>query len=121
MADMRRQIVINAEKDPNYCPYCMRCPGLVRMQKIEPMYWTCSCGAVHDERPATQQRRVIVSHNSRQVPGMIADPQPAGLAYYEVTVITRAFGMICVHKDNIEQDPEDPRGSSTKEEDHGEC
>lgn len=40
----------NAEKDPTYCPYCMRCKGLIRMKKIEHMYWRCFCGAEHDER-----------------------------------------------------------------------
>lgn len=39
-----------AEKDPKYRPYCLRCVGLVRMQLIEPLYWKCACGAVHDER-----------------------------------------------------------------------
>jgi hypothetical protein len=41
---------LNAEKDPNYCPYCMRCKGLVRMKKQAHMLWNCKCGAVHDER-----------------------------------------------------------------------
>lgn len=40
----------NAMKDPNYSPYCMRCPGLVRMRRVEPMLWNCPCGAIHDER-----------------------------------------------------------------------
>ena len=39
----------NALKDPNYAPYCLRCPGLVRMVKVEPLYWRCRCGAQHDE------------------------------------------------------------------------
>ena len=48
-----RQIIIsNATRDPNYCPYCGRCRGLVRMWKVAPMYWKCGCGAEHDERPA---------------------------------------------------------------------
>lgn len=41
---------INAEKDPNYNPYCIRCKGLVRMKKIEHLYWKCKCGAIHDIR-----------------------------------------------------------------------
>lgn len=41
---------LNAEQDPFYNPYCMRCPGLVRMAKQEPFLWKCKCGAVHDER-----------------------------------------------------------------------
>lgn len=40
----------NAEKDPTYCPYCLRCRDLVRMRLVEPFYWRCSCGAEHDER-----------------------------------------------------------------------
>lgn len=43
-------IRLNTEEDPNYCPYCGRCPGLVRMVKVEPFYWRCRCGAEHDER-----------------------------------------------------------------------
>jgi len=41
---------MNAEKDPNYCPYCMRCTGLVRMEKIDAFLWGCNCGAIGDER-----------------------------------------------------------------------
>jgi hypothetical protein len=40
----------NAEEDPNYRPYCLRCPVLVRMHKVEDFYWQCRCGAEHDER-----------------------------------------------------------------------
>lgn len=40
----------NAEKDPNYCPYCMRCSDLVRMKKVNTLLWKCKCGAIHDER-----------------------------------------------------------------------
>lgn len=48
---MDSQIKINALKDPAYCPYCMRCSGLVRMVNVETMLWRCEkCGAVHDER-----------------------------------------------------------------------
>lgn len=43
-------IVENAKKNPAYCPYCLRCTGLVRMVKVEPLYWRCKCGAQHDER-----------------------------------------------------------------------
>lgn len=46
----KSQVRINAEADPTYCPYCMRCSGLVRMQLVEAMLWRCSCGAEHDER-----------------------------------------------------------------------
>lgn len=42
----------NAESDPNYCPYCMRCFGFVRMRKVKDFYWRCACGAQHDEREA---------------------------------------------------------------------
>lgn len=50
----------NALKDPNYAPYCLRCPGLVRMVKVEPLYWRCRCGAQHDERETheTDRRRI---------------------------------------------------------------
>ncbi len=44
---------MNAEADPNYRPYCLRCVGLVRMRKIEPLYWRCDCGAEHDERTSS--------------------------------------------------------------------
>jgi hypothetical protein len=46
----KSQVRLNAEKDPNYLPYCMRCPRLVRMRKVAPFYWRCECGAEHDER-----------------------------------------------------------------------
>jgi hypothetical protein len=46
----------NALKDPTYCPYCLRCPSLVRMKKVEPLLWKCHCGAVHDERWETEFR-----------------------------------------------------------------
>ncbi len=44
------QVRINAEKDPAYAPYCLRCNTMARMKKIEPFYWRCDCGAEHDER-----------------------------------------------------------------------
>jgi hypothetical protein len=40
----------NAEKDPNYRPYCMRCKKMPRMEKVAPFYWRCACGAEHDVR-----------------------------------------------------------------------
>jgi hypothetical protein len=50
-APIAKSIVrINAEKNSNYCPYCLRCSGLVRMKKITAFFWKCKCGAVHDER-----------------------------------------------------------------------
>lgn len=48
-------IRLNAEKDESYRPYCMRCPGLVRMTKVAPFYWTHSCGAIHDEREGSDE------------------------------------------------------------------
>jgi hypothetical protein len=47
---MKSIVRMNAEQDPSYRPYCMRCTGLVRMKIQAPMLWKCSCGAVHDER-----------------------------------------------------------------------
>lgn len=47
---MKSQIRINAEKDELYLPYCLRCPGNVRMMKIVPFFWRCRCGAEQDER-----------------------------------------------------------------------
>lgn len=44
------QVISNAIADPTYCPYCLRCKGLVRMRKIAPFYWRCVCGAEHDAR-----------------------------------------------------------------------
>lgn len=43
-------ILRNAEKDPGYAPYCMRCQGLVRMRRVEQHYWRCVCGALCDYR-----------------------------------------------------------------------
>lgn len=54
----------NAEQDPNYRPYCLRCSGNQRMQKKAPFYWEHKCGAVHDERlPADPLRRGTVQFN----------------------------------------------------------
>lgn len=47
---MKSIILTNALKDPNYRPYCMRCRGLVRMEKIAPLFWRCKCGAEHEEK-----------------------------------------------------------------------
>lgn len=54
MPDPKSQIRRNAEHDPTYCPYRMRCPRLVRMAKVEPFYWRCRCGAEQDEREAAE-------------------------------------------------------------------
>lgn len=43
-------VLRNAERDHAYCPYCMRCPGLVRMVKQADFLWRCRCGAVQDSR-----------------------------------------------------------------------
>ena len=50
--DWNREIIRrNATQNPNYAPYCGRCHGLVRMKKVEHMYWRCDyCLAEHDER-----------------------------------------------------------------------
>lgn len=44
------QVRDNALRDPAYAPYCGRCPGLVRMRRVEFLFWRCTCGAEHDER-----------------------------------------------------------------------
>jgi len=46
----RDVILRNVEKNPHYAPYCMRCPGLVRMRVVERHYWRCHCGAQCDYR-----------------------------------------------------------------------
>jgi hypothetical protein len=45
-----QMIVYNACKDPGYRPYCLRCVGNYRMEKVEPFLWQHRCGAIHDER-----------------------------------------------------------------------
>ena len=55
MTTTKSQVRINAEKDPNYCPYCLRCSTMARMTKVAPMYWRCRCGAEHDERSETEK------------------------------------------------------------------
>lgn len=47
---MKSQVRINAENDPNYRPYCLKCSTMERMTTVEPFLWKCKCGAVHDER-----------------------------------------------------------------------
>jgi hypothetical protein len=48
----REVILINEAKGEGYAPYCMRCPGLVRMRVVEQHYWRCHCGAQCDYRGA---------------------------------------------------------------------
>ena len=48
--ERKSHVRYNAENDPTYAPYCMRCTGLVRMVKVIPFFWSCRCGAQHDER-----------------------------------------------------------------------
>lgn len=57
MGAWQRDVILrNVRRDPHYAPYCMRCPGLVRMRVIEHCYWQCTCGAVCDYRqPAIDQ------------------------------------------------------------------
>lgn len=51
MSAWQRDVILrNVEKDPSYVPYCMRCPGLVRMRVVARHYWQCFCGAVCDYR-----------------------------------------------------------------------
>jgi hypothetical protein len=51
MTDMKSQVRLNAERDPSYCPYCLHCRSMARMQLVEPFHWRCTaCGAEHDER-----------------------------------------------------------------------
>lgn len=51
----REVILRNVEKDPYYAPYCMRCPGLVRMRVVERHYWRCRCGSQCDYRGEISQ------------------------------------------------------------------
>lgn len=44
------QVRINAEKDPAYAPYCLRCRTMERMKIVEPFLWSCACGTICDER-----------------------------------------------------------------------
>jgi len=46
----REVILHNVAKDACYAPYCMRCRGLVRMQRVEQHYWKCHCGTLCDYR-----------------------------------------------------------------------
>lgn len=56
------QIVENAIKDPTYCPYCMRCPGLVRMRKVDQFLWYCGrCGAIHDARGEADAMHAMIN------------------------------------------------------------
>ncbi len=46
----REVILRNVATDPSYAPYCMSCPGLTRMKKVEHLFWRCRCGAQCDYR-----------------------------------------------------------------------
>ncbi len=66
---MKSQVKINAEKDANYCPYCMRCSGNVRMVKKETMLWGCHCGAIHDERFTVDEetRKLVICYDGSPI------------------------------------------------------
>lgn len=49
----REVILRNEARGEGYAPYCMRCPGLVRMAVVEDHYWRCRCGAQCDYRTET--------------------------------------------------------------------
>lgn len=51
------QVRINAEKDPTYAPYCLRCRTMERMKIVEPFLWSCACGAICDERVPLRERQ----------------------------------------------------------------
>jgi hypothetical protein len=51
----RDVILRNAVEDPYYAPYCTRCPGLIRMLRVEQHYWKCRCGAQCDYRLAVEE------------------------------------------------------------------
>jgi len=51
VAEWQRDVILqNVVVDPHYTPFCMRCPGLVRMRSVERYYWRCRCGARCDYR-----------------------------------------------------------------------
>lgn len=52
-------VVMNHNKDPSYAPYCLRCPGIARMDTIAPFYWKHHCGAQHDERQVLQEGQAL--------------------------------------------------------------
>lgn len=47
---MSNQVRVNAEKDPTYAPYCLRCRTMERMKIVERFLWRCACGNTCDER-----------------------------------------------------------------------
>lgn len=63
---MREQVVVNAEKDPNYSPYCLRCSTMRRMRKLAHLYWTCAdnCGAIADYREYDSNRPTTPTQGS---------------------------------------------------------
>lgn len=63
-------IIGNARKDSGYAPYCGRCSGLHRMERIAPFYWRHRCGAEHDERPNVSEAE-RQDHVASQAPAII--------------------------------------------------
>lgn len=53
MAETQKSgVLLNAEADPNYRPYCLNCSTMRRMVEVKRFHWQCpSCGAQHDETP----------------------------------------------------------------------
>lgn len=67
-------IISNTRKNPNYCPYCLPCPGLVRMVKVEPFYWRCRCGAECDLRKYVSDPTPALTDS--QIASKMAEPTP---------------------------------------------
>lgn len=60
MIKYKSVVRLNAEADPTYSPYCLRCSTMARMQKIGEMVWRCtSCGAEHDENKRDKDAEVM--------------------------------------------------------------
>ncbi len=67
MAD-KSLIRMNAEENANYCPYCMRCRGMQRMNKVAPFLWQHHCGAVHDERTEDEMKTGAKNDKRTSIP-----------------------------------------------------
>ena len=63
----------NAEKDPDYAPYCLRCSRGSRMRQLERFLWWCPCGARHDERRDHVERAATTARTAIALDEQIVD------------------------------------------------
>lgn len=104
----------NAERDPSYMPYCMRCQGLVRMvpaDEGERFVWRCEkCPAVCDHRPEMALVQIQQEVELLRAVAMAAwDPRSAAARPLVLSTLG-AYLFWCVSNGRAGVVPEPPSG-----------